>query len=154
MSKGKLKANIEWLSDPKIAVTVAVLVLIAIGLIWFFWDKIKDAIADAKAKRKDEERQRQNEQLYGSTTTGLDFDALASQMYKACKGLWTNNDSVEAVLRQIGSSADYAALQAAYRKLDLSFTLDARLAYEANNSKQLDKWRNILIANGVTNYTF
>ena len=24
MSKGKLKANIQWLSDPKIAVTVAV----------------------------------------------------------------------------------------------------------------------------------
>ena len=58
MSKGKLKANIEWLSDPKIAVTVAVLALVAAGLVWYFWDKIKDATADARAKRKDKDKER------------------------------------------------------------------------------------------------
>lgn len=154
MNTNKFKSNVEWLSDPKIAITVAVLVLIAIGLVWFFWGKIKDMFSDIKSKNKEKEKEQQNEVLYGSTTMGLDFDALASQMYKACKGMWTNNTSVEAVLRQICSNADYAALQLAYKKLDLDYTLDARLAYESNTKSQLNKWRNILIANGVTNYTF
>lgn len=145
MSKGKLKANIEWLSDPKIAVTVAVLVLIAIGIVWYFWDKIKAAVT----RKKNEIENRNN---FGEATRTTDFDTLARQMYDACKGWGTDEDAVVRVLSQILSSADYAELKAAYAKYDKT-QLDARLQSEGTD-KELAQWRAILAANGVTNYSF
>lgn len=146
MSKSNLKSNIEWLSDPKIAITVAVLVVVAIGIVVFFWDKIKAAIKKGKQDKK-------NESLYGSATETTDFNALAQQMYKACEGWGTDEDAVKRVLSQIYSNADYAALRSAYAVCDSSYTLDARLQSEGTR-KELVQWRAILDANGVNNYQF
>lgn len=146
MNTNKFKSNVEWLSDPKIAITVAVLVLIAIGLVWFFWDKIKDAITSAKNKNK-------NKELYGSTTQTTDFKALAEQMYRACKGWGTDEDAVARVLSQVKGNADYAALRTAYAVEDKYYTLDARLQSEGNK-KELSQWRSILDGNGVNIYSF
>ena len=146
MSKGKFKENVEWLSDPKIAITVAVLVLIGIGLVWFFWDKIKAAFVGTKDAVKDKN-------LYGSTTETIDFDTLAQQLYQACKGWGTDEAAIDRVLGQIRTDADYAALRRAYATNDSRYSLDARLQSEGTKN-ELIHWRSILDANGVTIYSF
>lgn len=146
MSKSNFKSNVEWLSDPKIAITVAVLVVIAVGIVWYFWDKIKAAISGKKADLE-------NKNLYGNPTATTDFTTLAQQMYQACKGWGTDEDAIKRVLSQIYGNADYAALRTAYAVCDSSHTLDARLQSEGTN-KELKQWRAILDANGVTIYSF
>ena len=150
MNKGKFKENVEWLSDPKIAITVAVLVLIAIGLVWFFWDKIKDAISGKK-------KEIENKNKFGEADELTDFDSLAQQLYNATRpyvfGLGTDVDAIARVLSQIHSNGDYAALKTAYSKIDSRYPLDVRLQDEGRE-KDIKRWRAILDANGVTIYSF
>lgn len=150
MSKGKFKENVEWLSDPKIAITVAVLVLIAIGVVWYFWDKIKDAFSGKK-------KEIENKNKFGEANELTDFDSLAQQLYNATRpyvfGWGTDVDAVTRVLSQIYSNGDYAALRTAYQRFDTKYTLDARLQDEGRD-KDLAVWRTTLKNNGVTIYSF
>ena len=157
MSKStNFKNTVEWFSNPKIAISLGIMVVIAGVVVWFFWDKIRDAIAEAKAnnKLKDEVSQ------YGSgTLTNAQISSLAIQLYNAFRPSLTNwgtdEAAVERVLGQLGNNADYANLRVAYAAVnkDPKTDMDSRIAYEGTESEKR-KWRGILQAKGITIYTF
>lgn len=147
------KNTVEWLSQPKIAISLGIMVLIAAGLIWFFWDKIADAIGNAKAKNK----LKAESSAYGTPTlTETQINSLASQIYNAMRGWGTDEAAVTNVLSQLNTNADYAALRLAYLTYNKSLTypmLDDRIASEGTD-RELKQWRNILQAKGINIYTF
>lgn len=140
--------------EPKTALAIGIIVLIAAAVVYIFWNKI---VAIIKAN-KVENALAQEASQYGSTTlTDAQVQQLAQQIYEAMRGWLTDNSAVERVLSQMRCNADYAALRAAYAAVnkDGTFTtLDSRIAYEANGKRQLARWRAILDQNGVTIYTF
>lgn len=113
MNKGKFKENVEWLSDPKIAITVAVLVLIGIALAIFVWKKIKKTAEGIADGIKDNKRDSQYETETGSLlTTTLDYQSMCTQIWNASVHATINDpDKVCRVLEQLQSRADYEKLK-------------------------------------------
>lgn len=160
MSKGKLKANIEWLSDPKIAVTVAVLVLLAIALAIFVWRKIKKAAGgiadDIRQNRQDHEIEQQT----GTRLTALiDYSSLCAQIWDASVNATFNDpDRVCSALEQLQTQADYEKLKDKWTEYvknlnwfernwhafsDTKYSLPASLAADFRE-KNLERFRQIL----------
>lgn len=138
---------------PKQSLSIAILVVVAVVVIWIFWEKISNGIANYIARHK---QQQQDIVNYGSTTVTTDFDTLAVQIYNAMKGWGTDEAAIERVLSQIHSNADWAALRRAYIKVNKDgtyTTLDSRIAFEGTD-RELARWRAILDENGVTIYSF
>ena len=150
MSKStNFKNTVEWFSNPKIAISLGIMVLIAGVVLWFFWDKIRDAIHAAKTQHK----LQQDASQYGAATlTDTQIRSLAEQIYRAMKGWGTNEAQVANVLSQLGNNADYAALCNAYYSLAQG-SLDSRISTEGTTS-ELKQWRAILQGKGITIYTF
>lgn len=132
MSKStNFKNTVEWFSNPKIAISLAIMVLLAAGLVWLFWDKIRDAINAAKLKKQLKEKEQENQSLFGDTTAGIDFTSLATQIYRAMKGGGTGENGIYTALKQLKNQADWEKLKLSYASV-----------YEAN-----DAWYHLLSAN-------
>ena len=143
--KTNLKKEIEWLGNPRNAITVTVLLAIAGVAIWLIVRKVKSTVSDVKASS-----------LSGTSSDPTNYNTLANQAYQAMKGLGTDESALERVLSQITSNTAYDKLRQAYLLLDKrnAFTdLDTDISKEGT-TKELIKWRAILDANGVTNYSF
>lgn len=151
----KTKLKLKDLT-PKNAVTIAIIVAVAVAVVWLLWDKIANAIAEARANGKLKEEASQ----YGAKTlTDAQISSLAIQLYNAFKpSLWnwgTNEKVVERVLGHLGNNADYAALRVAYAAVnhDTSTDMDSRIDFEGTE-KEKARWRAILDAKGINIYTF
>ena len=166
MSKGKFKENVEWLSDPKIAITVAVLVLIGIALAIFVWKKIKktaEGIADGiKDNREDSDIEKETGSLI---TSLLDFKSLCAQIWDASVNATINDpDKVCQALQQLQSKADYEKLKRVWtdyveglnwweRNLhafsETKYSLPASLAADFKE-KNLERFREVLRKKNIT----
>ena len=162
MSKSKNFQNaVEWMSQPKIAISLGIMVVIAGLVMWFFWDKIRDAIDAAKAKQAAKEKEKELNSLYGTPTATIDFNSLAMQIYRAMKGAGTSEEVIYNALRQLNTQADWENLKLAYASVyEASHHGYNVLSYNLNNdlvaslqseltTSELSKCRSILTANHI-----
>lgn len=166
MSKSNLKSNIEWLSDPKIAITVAVLVVVAIALVAFGWKKIKGLFKGIGDGIKDNKTDKELEDKTGTSLTDLiDYRSLCAQIWDASVNATFNDpDRVCSALSQLQSRADYEKLKLEWMKYvqglswwernwhafsETKYSLPAWLAADFNENN-LNRFRNILRSINVT----
>ena len=166
MSKSSFKSNVEWLSDPKIAITVAVLVLIAIALVAFGWKKIKGLFKGIGDDIKDNKTDKELEDKTGTSLTDLiDYRSLCAQIWDASVNATFNDpDRVCSALSQLQSRADYEKLKLEWTKYvqglswwkrnwhafsETKYSLPASLANDFKE-KNLKRFRDILQSINVT----
>lgn len=170
MSKttGKFKSTVEWLSKPSNAITVGVLVIVAIVVVVFITRKVKAAIQSAKEKLEEPDP--------ANTTPGLNFSELARRLWDATVNYHslgsasillgnmptgTDEDEVYAVLGALRTQDDYIALKKSWRNYYDSVsgfvtwitsavsTLPGML-HDEMTSRELQRCRNILENNNIT----
>lgn len=165
MSKPKITSTIDYLSDPRKGITAAVLLVLAIAAVWFFWSKIKQLWGGSSLKTTLDNSA--IESATGTTITPtLQFHQLANRIWEATVAYaWgTNEEEVYAVLGCLNTPADYIKLENAWvdnynatsgwNKTFGTFwqaraTLPAVLQSELNG-KELAQARSILTAKGIT----
>lgn len=117
MNKPKITSTIDYLSDPRKGITAAVLLILAIAAVWFFWSKIKQLWGGSSLKTTLD-----NSAIEAATGTNitptLQFNQLASRIWEATVSYaWgTNEEEVYAVLRCLNTPADYIKLEDAWVK--------------------------------------
>lgn len=172
MSKPKITSTIDYLSDPRKGITAAILLVLAVVVVWFLWKKIKGLWEDSSLSAAMDNKK--IESHTGTSLTMLDsqYQQLAERIYDALAqspigffGLnGTNEDEIYSVLGSLNTRADYLKLCAAWQSLynSLSWwgrnvsqggnaysTLAATLKSELNSS-ELAHARAILTAKGIT----
>ncbi|MCR5040049.1 MAG: hypothetical protein K6A94_12040 [Bacteroidales bacterium] len=168
---GKFKSSVEWLSKPSNAITVGVLVIVAILVTVWIAGKIKSSI---KTVRDEINKPNPNP---ANLTPGLDFAELAQRLWDATvehKSLGaaqililnlptgTDEDEVYAVLGALRTQDDYLKLKQEWiniYKATSDFatwinpgtvsTLPGALHAELTSS-ELQRCRNILTNHGIT----
>lgn len=164
---GKFKSTVEWLSKPSNAITVGVLLTIAVVVIVFVAKKVRASIISIKEKIE--------EPNPTNTTPGLNFNELVRRLWDATVNYhslgsasvlllnWptgTDEEEVYAVLGELRTQDDYTALKQAWRNYydaasgftvwvtNAVSTLPGALSDELN-SRELQRCRNILEAHNI-----
>ena len=165
MSKPKITSTIDYLSDPRKGITAAILLVLAIAAVWFFWSKIKQLWGGSSLKAG-----LKNSSIEAATGTSitptLQFHQLALRIWEATAAytFGTNEEEVYAVLRCLNTQADYIMLENAWvdnynatsgwnktfgTLWQARATLPGILQSELN-SRELAQARSILTAKGIT----
>lgn len=145
----KKNALDNLVDNPKKAIAISIILVVAIILIAFLWKKIKVAIITAKSKIDNVNLI--NEEI---TSTGIppsysdsQYNVYAQQLYTAMKGLGTDENAIYTVFRQMKNRVDILKLFAAFG------TRDGQDLYEWMagdlSSWNFNKINNILTDNGV-----
>lgn len=158
MSKPKITSTIDYLSDPKKAITTAVLLLLAIATISFVWKKISGIWKNSSLQGGVEDANIQSS-TNSSITPTLNFPQLANRMWDATDRFGTTEEEVFAVLACLQTQADYVKLCRAWRdlyeekgwwfRLQAMSTLPGTLTSELDAS-ELSRARAILTDKGIT----
>lgn len=166
----KFKKSIEWLSQPSHAITVGVLVLVALIVTYFVIKKIKSVAVSIK------ERANAPQINEANLTPGLNFPELARRLWDATveyhslgsasillvnMPTGTDEETIYAVLGMLKTNDDYLSLKQAWRSYydqQSGFSLIATNAVstlpgclsDELNRKELARCRAILEGNGIT----
>lgn len=149
MSKSKIKSTIDYLSDPRKAVTAAVLLVLAIVAVAFLWKKISGLWKNSSSSGIFEDL---------DVTPSINFSQLALRMYDATNRFGTNEEEVFSVLSALQTRADYMKLcrewsnlyseKGFWHNLTAQSTLPGTLQSELS-SKELTRARTILTDKGI-----
>ncbi len=116
MKAETFKQTTEVLGNPKIMISIGIIVLIIGIVLAIFWKKIKDAIDDAKQQRELEKKQDEVESFTHTTQTYPDsyYVAFADQLESAMRGLRTDEETVYVIMGKIKNDVDYLKLNSAF----------------------------------------
>lgn len=149
MSKSKITSTIDYLSDPRKAVTAAVLLVLVIVIVAFLWKKISQLWKNSSTEGIFEDP---------GVTPSINFVQLALRMYDATNGFGTVEEEVYSVLSALQTQADYTKLcrewtklydeKGFWRNLTARPTLPGTLRSELS-AKELSRARTILTDKGI-----
>lgn len=148
MSKSKITSTIDYLSDPRKAITAAVLLVLVIAAIAFVWRKVSGLWKNSSYSVFDDP----------NVTSSINFGQLALRMYDATNRFGTDEEEVFNVLAVLQTQADYTKLCGEWTKLydekgfwhnlTAKSTLPGTLQSELS-SIELSRARNILTEKGI-----
>ena len=146
---------IDWISEPKRAIAIAVLLLILGVAVWFISKKAKTWFTNIKTKLDYEATVSEKQLSYPKEQ----YNSYAEQIYNAWGTFSNDLDTVYSVLRNMQSNADFLALKNAFgtRALGLLGTSFFSTHYDLeayirkmSNPSQLSQCNRILENNGIT----
>ena len=106
---------LDVISDPRKAIAIVIIVLLIIGLLWFFKSQISGLISSIKGAINQRQAEQEIQQNYGSTTLSAQTIAEMAANIHSCFGyLGDDEQQLYNYLSQLGNAADYEALKAAY----------------------------------------
>lgn len=158
MSKSKITSTIDYLSDPKKAITAAVLLVLAVAVVAFLWKKVSSLWSNSTLQGSMEDAN--IESNTGSNITGsINFQQLAKRMWDATDRFGTDENEVFAVLSCLNTQADYVKLCNAwcslyvekgwFNRLTAKATLPGTLTSELSTG-ELTRARGVLTDKGIT----
>lgn len=158
MSKSKITKTIDYFSDPKKAVTAAVLLILVIAVVAFLWKKISGIWKGSSLQGSLEDATIQAN-TNSSITSTLNFTQLAKRMWDATDRFGTDEAEVLAVLSCLQTQADYVKLCNAwcalyeekgfFGRLTAQSTLPGTLVSELSTG-ELMQARSVLTERGIT----
>ena len=153
MAKNNFKTIDKLIEDPRRVIAIVVIIVVVALLLYFFWGKIKGLFNSLTGKVQanaelSEHQAQTGEQL---TLSSAEYSRLAEKLYKAVKGLGTDENSVYTVFNALGNKADLLKLIAVFGTKD-DMTL-AEWLYDDLNARELAKVNTILANKGI-DYTF
>ncbi|MBO7201852.1 MAG: hypothetical protein J6V54_10735 [Bacteroidales bacterium] len=103
------------ISDPRKAIAIVIIVMLIIGLLWLFKSQISSIVSSIKGAINQRQAENEIEQNYGSTSISAAKIAEMANNIHSCFGyLGDNEQQLYNYLSQLGNTADYEALKAAY----------------------------------------
>lgn len=150
MKAETFKQTTEVLGNPKIMISIGIIVLIVGIIIAIFWKKIKNAIDDAKQKRDYEQKVDEIENFTQKKPSYPDsyYATFADQLYAAMDGWGTDEESIYNVMYKIKNDVDYMKLVEAFGVRD-SESLSEWISGDCN-TKEINEINSILKNNGVS----
>ncbi len=155
MGKSKIKSIIDYLSEPRKGIVVAVLVVMAIIAVVVVFRKTKGKMAPPPTLLNDDAI----ENGTGSAISpSIDFRSLAIRLFSACLGVGTNEDEVYAVMGCLNTQADYRKLSNVWMQQWNQLGLLAKTALPPSlpellqselDSRELSMVRSILSEKGI-----
>lgn len=108
------------IDNPKRAIALAILVVLAVVLLVFFWKKIKNAISGVQTQLDNNKLIKEEIAVSGVSPSYSDaqFRVFAQDLYGAMKGWGTNEEKIYNVFRQMKSKVDVLKLIDAYGTRD------------------------------------
>lgn len=112
MKSSNFKSNVEWLSNPRIAITVAALAAIAVVAFLILKKKLFNGVKGITDKIAENRQDGKYEETTGSKLTeGLRYDDMCDRLWDATVDkLGTDEDQVYQVLGTLLTQADYEKL--------------------------------------------
>ena len=102
-------------SDPRKAIAIVIMVLLVVGLLWLFKNQISNLVGSLKNLINQHRAENEIEEHYGSTSLSASKIAELANNIHSCFGLFGDDEQqLYNYLSQLGNSADYEALKAAY----------------------------------------
>ena len=150
---------LDVISDPRKAIAIVIIVLLIIGLLWFFKSQISNLFSGIKTRINQQQVSNEIEQTYGSATlTSSQVITLADNVH-SCFGTWfgDNEDQLYIYLSQINNQADYELLKKTYGnrkcpKLSCSTLHDLEGVINCNlDSSERQHIKSILASKGIYN---
>ena len=150
MKAETFKQTTEVLGNPKIMISIGIIVLIIGIVIAIFWKKIKNAIDEAKQDKKNEKKVDEVESFTQKTQTYPDsyYVIFADQLDSAMRGCGTREEEVFNIIGKIKNDVDFIKLNNAFgtrKNQNLG-----RWIHGDFNEKDIKKINEILKRNGVT----
>lgn len=106
---------LDMISDPRKAIAIVIMVLLVIGLIWYFKNQISGLFSSIKGAINQRQAEQEIEQTYGSTTIGTkDLAKLADNIHSCFGYISDDEDQLYIYLSQLNSQADYESLKMMY----------------------------------------
>ena len=106
---------LDVISDPRKAIAIVIMVLLVIGLLWFFKSQIGNLVSSIRGAINQRQAENEIEQHYGSTSLSAAKIAEMANNIHSCFGLLGDDEQqLYNYLSQLANAADYEALKAAY----------------------------------------
>lgn len=153
MAKNNFKTIDKFIEDPRRVIALVVVIVLVAVLLAVFWSKIKQLIngLSGKVQANAELNQYQAESGESLSLTNAEYTRLADKLYKAVKGVGTDETAIYAVFNALGNKADLLKLIAVFgTKDDMNL---AQWIYDDLNSSEIRKVNTILANKGI-DYAF
>lgn len=143
----------QFIEDPKRVIALVIIIVVLVVLLAVFWNKIKQLVngLTGKVQANVELNQYQAESGESLTLSNADYNRLADKLYKAVKGLGTDETAIYAVFNALTNKADLLKLIAVFGTKD-DMTL-VQWLYDDLNSREIGKVNSILANKGI-DYAF
>lgn len=153
MAKNNFKTIDKFIEDPRRVIALVIIIVVLVVLLAVFWNKIKQLIngLTGKVQANAELNQYQAESGESLTLSNADYNRLADKLYKAVKGVGTDETAIYAVFNALTNKADLLKLIAVFGTKD-DMTL-VQWLYDDLNSREIGKVNSILANKGI-DYSF
>ena len=143
----------QFIEDPRRVIALVIIIVVLVVLLAVFWNKIKQLVngLTGKVQANVELNQYQAESGESLTLSNADYNRLADKLYKAVKGVGTDETAIYAVFNALTNKADLLKLIAVFGTKD-DMTL-VQWLYDDLNSREIGKLNSILANKGI-DYSF
>lgn len=143
----------QFIEDPRRVIALVIIIVVLVVLLAVFWNKIKQLVngLTGKVQANVELNQYQAESGESLTLSNADYNRLADKLYKAVKGVGTDETAIYAVFNALTNKADLLKLIAVFGTKD-DMTL-VQWLYDDLNSREIGKVNSILANKGI-DYSF